>query len=98
MSTARRGARPPRGTARRLPEFAAQVCWGLAMADEMEPAQDADECVRQAEELRAAAAKAFDPAIAAQYLTLAAEWMRLAEARRAENTGGVDAASPEPGA
>ena len=70
------------------------------MAEEMEPAPDADECARQAEEMRAEARRAFDPAIAAQYLTLAAEWMRLAGARRAEvrDAAGASVASPEEGA
>jgi len=49
------------------------------MTDEEDPPADAAECARQAEEMRAAAEQAFDPAIAAQYLALAAEWLRLAE-------------------
>ena len=48
--------------------------------------QEAAEYERKAEEMREAAEHTFDPGLAASYLSLAVEWLRLAEDRR--NRGG----------
>jgi hypothetical protein len=47
--------------------------------------------VRQAAMARAEGEKATDPAIAAEYLTLAARWLRLAEEARSPRAANVNA-------
>lgn len=73
----------PAGTTRLPLKFDVELL-GFGMADETEPANDAAGYAREAQKMRDAAAKAFDPGLAAQYLALAAEWLRLAEARGGE--------------
>jgi len=53
------------------------------------------EYLRLAEQMRVAADRAFDPAIAAAYLSLSAKWVRLAEQAQRSLTI-IDRTKPEP--
>jgi len=49
------------------------------MSDIAHPTERAAEYLRQADRMRLASERAFDPQISAQYLALSAAWLRLAE-------------------
>jgi hypothetical protein len=49
------------------------------MSDDADPAARAATYLEQAEAMRLASEKVFDPFIAAQYVALAARWLKLAE-------------------
>jgi hypothetical protein len=53
------------------------------------------EYLRLAEQMRAAADRAFDPAIAAAYLALSAKWVRLAEQAQ-RGVPVIDRTQPDP--
>ncbi|MGH6958470.1 MAG: hypothetical protein ACREEW_17530 [Caulobacteraceae bacterium] len=61
-----------------------------------EPVARAAQYLKLSEEMREAADRAFDPLIAAGYLSLAAKWLRLAEAAQ-KDIRYIDRTGPEAG-